>query len=86
MSDIVKRLIRLEEAIRPKERDFLWFYRNVSKEEFQKRWEEADLKYMYLDWSTGEILSYEEYEKRAGPKWAAVAKRNREQIRKLPED
>ena len=83
MSDIVKRLFRLEEAIRPKERDFLWFYRNVSSEEFMERAEEADSLDMHLDWSTGKILTYKEYEKKVGPKWAAIAKRNHEQIAKL---
>ena len=80
---IEKRISALEEKIKTKERDFLWFYRNVSKEEFQRRWEEAENKDMYLDWGTGEILTYEENEKRVGPKWAAVAKQNREQIAKL---
>lgn len=44
---------------------------------------EATEKGLYLNWETGDLETYKELEKRIGSKWAAVAKRNREQIAKL---
>jgi len=86
MSKANRRLSVLEKAIKPKERDPFAFYRSVSEKEFMDLAQEADEKGLYLSWETGKLETYEEYEKRAGPKWAAVAKRNREQVAKLPED
>jgi len=86
MTKIEKRLSALEVTIKPKERDFLLFYHSVSSEEFMGRAAEAGEKGLYLNWETGDLETYQELEKRVGSKWAAVAKRNREQIAKLPED
>ena len=85
--NIENRISDLEKkANTPNSRDPFSFYRSVSEKEFMELAQEAEEKGLYLSWETGKLETYEEYEKRVGPKWAAVEKRNREQIAKLPED
>lgn len=83
MSQLSKRLSALEATIKPKKSDFLRFYHSVSSEEFMGRAAEATEKGLYLNWKTGNLDTYQELKKRVGSKWAAVAKRNREQIAEL---